>query len=99
MSSRAFKLKPNDSVTPCPRCGNNVAFTCHSQQVAEDCCEVWVVCECGFDPFEGRSGHKLEDAMGGCDGDNCINALGCWNTSVLDWGKGVTNGTIQEGEL
>jgi len=82
MTTRRFKTKPNDTLTPCPKCGNNTEFVCHSEQVAEDGCEVWVKCKCGFDPFTWRD--KLESVMGGCDDDNCLDALGCWNDAFSE---------------
>jgi len=77
MTTRRFNLKPNAHVAKCPKCGNNTAFVAHSAQVAEDCCEVWVVCVCGYDPHTWKD--KLESVMGGCDEYNIRDALGCWN--------------------
>ena len=78
-----YRLKPNERYDACPKCGNNTEFTCHSEQVAEDCCEVWVVCKCGYDPFNiiGPS-YRFEDAMGGTYKEIFLAALDCWNDAV-----------------
>ena len=64
---------------PCPKCGNRLEFNIHSQQVAEDCCEVWAECKCGYRP----SNEGFEDVMGGCDDGNCIAAVRLtWNDEL-----------------
>lgn len=88
---RKVSIKPNDKVPACPKCGNATHFTVHSQQVAEDCCEVWAVCKCGFDPTENNNGHRLEDVWGGTDDDNCINAI------AISWTDGI-NELTQEAQ-
>lgn len=80
---RDFVLNPNKAVAPCPKCGNNTAFTAHSERVAEDCCEVWVVCTCGYDPTAENTGERLEDVMGGTGIDNILDAISCWNTALV----------------
>lgn len=83
MSSRQIKLKANETVKPCPKCGNNMSFTIKSVQVCEDGCEVWAECKCGYDPAEQDApGNRLESVMGGCDDDNCYAALEVWNDSI-----------------
>ena len=59
MSVRGIKLK-EPGAKPCPKCGNRLEFVINSQQVAEDCCEVWAQCVCGFTP----SKEGFEDVMG-----------------------------------
>lgn len=61
--SRRIKLKDGSQVEKCPKCGNNIEFDIHSQQVAEDCCEIWASCVCGFDPTSHEnmgSNYRLE---------------------------------------
>lgn len=81
---RRLALKPNATVTPCPKCGNNTEFTGQSEQVAEDGCEVWVVCLCGYDPTAQDPGYRFEDVWGGVDDDNMMAALSCWNDAIAD---------------
>jgi hypothetical protein len=79
MSERNIKLK-EPGAKPCPACGNTLEFTIHSQQFSEDCCEVWAVCKCGHRP---QSAEAFEDVMGGCDDDNCIDAINLtWNSEL-----------------
>lgn len=78
MTKRRFNLPKNvDAVKPCPKCGQKIQFTCVSEQVCEDGCEVWIECICGHDPHEFNE--RLESVMGGCDEENIHMALGCWN--------------------
>lgn len=85
--ARKIKMKEGSEVNACPKCGNDSEFTVHSSQCAEDCCEVWAVCKCGFDPTsydQLGSNYRLEDVMGGCDDDNCIAAVSCWNDAIQE---------------
>ncbi|ENI5908477.1 hypothetical protein [Aeromonas salmonicida] len=84
MLTRQFTLKPNGTVTACPRCGNNTEFIGCSIQVVEDCCEVFVICRCNFDPTEQNTDHRYEDVMGSLDHDNLMVALSCWNRALAD---------------
>jgi len=79
---RQIELRTNDRYTKCPRCGNNTKFKAHSSQVSEDCCEVWVVCVCGFDPTSKEFGLRYEDTWGGTDDGNVMMALDCWNDAI-----------------
>ncbi|UDL04020.1 hypothetical protein [Marinobacter sp. CA1] len=90
MNTRRFKLKNNTSVRCCPQCGNNQVFTAHSDYCAEDCCEVWVVCKCGYDPTSEKSGFRLEDVWGGVDDANIMDALSCWNDALSAEEKQLT---------
>jgi hypothetical protein len=85
MSERKIVYKKNEFIKECPKCGNNTEFTIHSDYCAEDCCEVWAVCKCGFDPTaEGKGwGNRYEDVWGGCSDENCQAALLCsWNETI-----------------
>lgn len=79
---REFKVAEPGRVFPCPRCGNDTRFRAHSMQVAEDCCEVWVECVCGYDPTENETGGRLEDVWGSLDKDTIRAALGLWDEYV-----------------
>lgn len=80
--ARKIQLKENGTVTACPRCGNNTKFTAHSSQCAEDCCEVWVECECGYDPTAENTLYRLEDVWGSIDSGTVRAALDCWNEAI-----------------
>ena len=78
MTRRRFNLPKNiDAVKACPKCGQKTEFVCVSNQVAEDSCEVWIECVCGHDPHNYNE--RLESVMGGCDEENILAALDCWN--------------------
>ena len=81
---RKIKLMENTDYTPCPKCGNNREFTAYSAQVAEDGCDVWVVCKCGYDPTAGEIGSRYEDVWGGTDNGNVVMALECWNDAIRE---------------
>ena len=84
MTTRQFSLKPNSTVTACPRCGNNTEFTACSVQVAEDCCEVFVICRCRFDPTGQNTDHRFEDVMGSLGDSNLMVALSCWDCALAE---------------
>ena len=79
MTTRKIKCKEVADVEPCPKCGNKTEFMIHSDYCAEDCCEVWAVCKCGH---ETSSGDRFEDVWGGCDDNNCVIAMSCWNAAI-----------------
>lgn len=81
MTERRVEVQQAGAMAPCPKCGNQVRFTIVSQRVAEDCCEVWARCECGF---EHDGDYRLEDVWGGCHDDNARAALACWNETERD---------------
>jgi hypothetical protein len=83
MGERKFNLNKNESIEKCPNCGNNTEFVAHSMQVAEDCCDVWIVCKCGFDPTENKIGHRLEDVWGSLGRETILMALEVWNDEIL----------------
>lgn len=80
MSKRTIKLDADTS--PCPKCGNTRKFVAHAQQVCEDGCEVWVVCECGFDPTTEKIGERVEDVWGTLDTANIMTAFSVWDDLV-----------------
>lgn len=75
--TKTFHVSKYSAIRPCPECGNVKEFTAHSEQVAEDMCEVWVSCKCGHAP-----GERIESVMGEIDKDTISNALSCWNEAV-----------------
>lgn len=77
-----YYLKYNNLFAKCPKCGNNTIFKAFSQQVSEDHYEVWVECNCGYDPTAGKIGHRFEDSFGGVHEDNVLIALECWNDAI-----------------
>lgn len=83
MGKKAFKLARADVAEPCPKCKNTQTFTAHSSQFAEDCCEIWIVCRCGFDPTADKTGHRMEDVWGSLDPESISVAVECsWNDVV-----------------
>ncbi len=78
MTTRLVKLGPYSQAAACPSCGNTSSFRIRSERCAEDCCEVWAECVCGFRP----EGAAFEDVWGGCGDDNVQGALGFWNEAV-----------------
>jgi len=62
---RNVEFIENTQITPCPKCGNNTKFKAYSYQVADDCCNVWVKCECGYDPTICKTEYRYEDVWGG----------------------------------
>lgn len=85
MGQKKFNLNQNTSIEPCPKCGNNTSFVAHSQQVAEDCCDIWIVCKCGFDPTLENSNYRMEDVWGSLGKEEILCALDCtWNEIIVD---------------
>jgi hypothetical protein len=82
MSSRKFTVRQGATIEPCPACGQKTSFTAHSVQSSEDCCDVWIVCECGHDPH--GTGDRLESVMGALDEGNVGMAIDCWNMAVIE---------------
>lgn len=84
-SSRIFNVKKgSDTITPCPKCGNNSSFIGHSSQVFIDSCEIWVSCQCGYDPTILRTSYRFEDVFGALNNENLLAALECWNDVLRD---------------
>lgn len=79
---RRFKIKENTKYMKCLKCGNNTEFTAHSSQCAEDQCETWVVCKCGYDPTENKTLYRYKDIWGGICNGNILIALDCWNDAI-----------------
>jgi len=83
MSIRKFNLARGGQVTKCPQCGNDITFIAHSEQVAEDSCDIWIECECGYDPTYGKCGHRVEDVWGGLDLATISLALQVWSEEIV----------------
>lgn len=81
MARRSLQLKPNDRISRCPACGNNTQFTLRAERCAEDLCETYVVCECGFEPT-GATGDRYENVWGEIDNPAALVALDCWNSAI-----------------
>lgn len=71
-------------VARCPACRNRVDFRIHSNQVAEDGCEIWAECQCGYDPTFDRSGERVESVMGVIEEPDVTNALNVWTQLVQE---------------
>lgn len=95
MGSKAFNLSENTRIAPCPKCGNNTSFVAHSQQVAEDCCEIWIKCKCGYDPTAENTSNRMEDVWGSLGKEEIICALDCsWNEPIIDDSPSANKNTI-----
>ena len=79
---RKIELSQNDKISRCPECGNNTNFTLHAERCAEDSCETFVVCACGFDPTAAYTSHRYENIWGEIDKEAATVALACWNESI-----------------
>jgi len=85
MGSKKFTLNENTSIEKCPKCGNNTKFVAISEQCAEDCCEVWIKCDCGHAPAGENTLARLEDVWGSLDKETILCALDCtWNQLIID---------------
>jgi len=85
MTKRKVKFKSGNYIQKCPKCGNNTDFTIISDYCAEDCCEIWAECKCGYDPVDDIPGSRLEDVWGGVNDDNCKAAIEVsWNEALLN---------------
>lgn len=83
MGKRTFRHQTGEGIEPCPKCTNHQEFVGVTQQVAEDCCEVWIVCKCGYDPSQGNDRYRLEDVWGALDAPTLSCALhNCWNAAI-----------------
>lgn len=83
MATRRVVYKHNEFIEKCPLCGNNTEFTVRSEQVGEDCCEIWAICKCGYCPTIEHPGSRVEDVWGGVDDDNCKDAIVySWNEPI-----------------
>ncbi len=79
-----MKINPDTArrlLKPCV-CGNAEDFDFNSQQVCEDCCEVWIQCgKCKHDPATG-AGEHVETAMGELNNFTAGMAAAVWNSSI-----------------
>lgn len=83
MGSVKFKVAENSQIEKCPKCGNNTSFTGKAEQVAEDSCEVWIVCSCGYDPTADDTSHRMEDVWGSLDKETILAAIqSSWNYPI-----------------
>lgn len=62
-------------IVPCPKCSNNTHFTIHSEQVAEDICDIWAACTCGFAPIIGTTGNAIESIWGTIEERDMLEAV------------------------
>ncbi len=83
MGNKKFKLKKNNKIEKCPKCGNNTEFIAKSEYCAEDCCSVWVECKCGYDASNNNDSERFESVYGSLDNESLLIALDCWNDSIL----------------
>lgn len=84
MSQRTVKVKQTVAES-CPECGCSTTFIVHSEQVTEDCCEVWVTCGgCGYDPTLGWRDWRVEDVWDSLDESTVYGAIQGWNDAIND---------------
>ena len=85
MGKKAFELKNSSGVAECPKCGNNKQFLGVSEQVAEDCCDIWVECyKCNFNPFQFNSMNCIESVMGELSPANLMMAVDEWSSLIRE---------------
>lgn len=82
MSTRLCKFP--GGITPCPKCGNRFQFKARTERCAEDCCEVWIECACGYDPTSLKPGHKVEDIYGSLDEGTILLAAQAWSEEIAN---------------
>jgi len=61
--TKCFRLSKGYAIA-CDLCGNSEVFTAISEQVAEDLCELRVICRCGHDRAESLGVEPLESVTG-----------------------------------
>jgi hypothetical protein len=81
MIKKRFIIKKGVT-TPCPKCKNDTDFFVLSDYCAEDCCEVWIQCKCGYDPTACNTYYRMEDVMGAINKPNIITALQSWDLAI-----------------
>lgn len=54
------KITTANDQQPCPKCSERRSFVAHSELIAEDCCEIWITCQCGHEV----TGDRREDVLG-----------------------------------
>ena len=59
-----YDIKNPERLLPCPKCQKNNGLKFRTQQSSEDTVDVWVFCECGFDPTKNNSGQRIETVSG-----------------------------------
>lgn len=84
MGQKNFTIKKPEDHEACPKCGNGTEFVARSQQVSEDCCDIWIQCKCGYDPTAESSMHRVEDVWGTLDEGTILTALDVWDELIQD---------------
>lgn len=77
-------VRKPERIKKCPKCSNNTYFKAKVEQVAEDLCNVWVECVCGYDPTSENTSYRYEDIWGELSRDTVDIALDCWNDALMD---------------
>lgn len=98
MISRNIKIKENELVPACPKCGNRTEFVVKSQQVMEDGCEIWAECKCGYDATEGDWKSRIEDVWGGVGDNNSLDAIDITWVYILNEKKSLNTETHKENQ-
>lgn len=98
MGQRKFSIKDEGKVNPCPKCGNTLNFVGMSEQFSEDCCHVWVQCQCGYDPANGNSDHYIECTWGSLEEENLQAGLIIWQ-ELTTQPESQSIDLLTEGEL
>lgn len=82
---KKFRLSENDRIIPCPDCGNNTDFRIKSRTSGEDCHDIWIECQCGYDPTADDEGFRLEDVICDLGSFNQYRALlVAWNEPLME---------------
>jgi hypothetical protein len=78
---RNFTVK-NGGIEPCPQCGNALEFVGIAERCAEDCCNCWIECKCGYDATAADHGERLEDVWGEISKDTLPAMIQIWNELI-----------------
>lgn len=75
-------LQPNSIVKPCKKCGNNTKFTFCSTKITNAYYQLYLVCQCGYDPTEYNHQARGEDVPDDIASDRLTVALWYWNRAI-----------------
>lgn len=75
-------LKPSSVLKPCQQCGNNTKFFFYSIQMPEARYQLYLVCQCGYDPTEYNNSARGEDVPDDNFEDRLTVAMWYWNRAI-----------------
>lgn len=87
-TTKDFQLVPGFAI-PCDLFANDTFFTAVSDRVAEDLCELRVICRCGFDRTETHGVHPIDSVMGELTQESITAAF------HATWGQLIDDKTVE----